>query len=93
MVMGLSLLIYALAERKVRQTLKEMGTTIPDQRRKPTQKPTIRWVFQSFEGLDFLLVRQDGQIVMRQLLNLRLVQQQVIHLLGPQVKKCYLFGF
>jgi len=29
---GLSLLIYALAERKVRQALKEMGTTIPDQR-------------------------------------------------------------
>jgi transposase len=49
---GLSLLIYALAERKVRQALKEMGTTIPDQRRKPTQKPTIRRVFQSFEGLD-----------------------------------------
>jgi transposase len=87
------LLIYALAERKVRQALKEMGTTIPDQRWKPTQKPTIRWVFQSFEGLDILLVRQNGQIVLRHLLNLRPVQQQVIHLLGPQVEKCYLFGF
>jgi len=92
MVMGLSLLIYSLAERKLRQALKEMNATIPDQRRKPTQKPTIRWVFQLFEGLDILLVRQDGQVVQRQLLNLRPAQQQVITLLGPQVQKCYLFG-
>jgi transposase len=92
MVMGLSLLIYSLAERKLRQALKEMNATIPDQRRKPTQKPTIRWVFQLFEGLDILLVRQNGRVMHRQLLNLRPAQQQVITLLGPQVQKCYLFG-
>jgi len=92
MVMGLSLLIYSLAERKLRQTLREMNATVPDQRRKPTQKPTIRWIFQLFEGLDILLVRQNGQVMLRQLLNLRPAQQQVITLLGPQVQKCYLFG-
>ena len=44
MIMALSLLIYSLAERKLRQTLKEMNATVPDQRRKPTQRPTIRSV-------------------------------------------------
>lgn len=92
MVMGLALLIYALAERKLRQALKEMNATVPDQRRKPTQRPTIRWVFQLFEGLDILLVKQNGEVRLRQLLNLRSAQEQVISLLGPQVKKCYLFG-
>jgi transposase len=92
MVMGLSLLIYSLAECKLRQALKEMNATVPDQRRKPTQKPTIRWVFQLFEGLDILLVRQNGHVMLRQLLNLRPAQQQVITLLGPRVQKCYLFG-
>lgn len=92
MVMGLSLLIYSLAEYKLRQALKEMNATVPDQRRKPTQKPTIRWVFQLFEGLDILLVRQNGHVMLRQLLNLRPAQQQVITLLGPRVQKCYLFG-
>jgi transposase len=92
MIMGLSLLIYSLAERKLRQVLKEMNATIPDQRRKPTQSPTIRWVFQLFEGLDILLVKQNGQVMPRQLLNLRPAQEQVITLLGPQVQKCYLFG-
>lgn len=92
MVMGLALLIYSLAERKLRQALKEMNATVPDQRRKPTQKPTIRWIFQLFEGLDILLVSQNGQVVLRQLLNLRPAQQQVITLLGPMVQNCYLFG-
>jgi transposase len=92
MVMGLSLLIYSLAERKLRQVLKEMNATVPDQLRRPTQTPTIRWVFQLFEGIDILLVRKDGQVVQRKLVNSRPVQQQVIALLGPQVQKCYLFG-
>ena len=92
MIMGLSLLIYALAERKLREALREMKATVLDQRRKPTQTPTIRWVFQLFEGLDILLVKQNGQVMLRQLLNLRADQEQVIVLLGPQVQKCYLFG-
>lgn len=92
MIMGLSLLIYALAERKLRQALKEMNASVPDQRRKPTNNPTIRWVFQLFEGLDILLVKQNGQVMLRQLLNLRPAQEQVISLLGPQVQNCYLFG-
>lgn len=92
MVMGLSLLIYSLAERKLRQALKEMNVTIPDQLRKPTQSPTIRWVFQLLEGLDVLVEKQNNIVVLRQLLNLRPVQEQIISLLGPQVQKCYLFG-
>jgi hypothetical protein len=43
-------------------------------------------------GLDILLVKQNGQVMLRQLLNLRPAQEQVITLLGPQVQKCYLFG-
>lgn len=93
MIMGLSLLIYSLAERKLRQALKEMNTFVPDQRRKPTQRPTIRWIFQLFEGLDILLVKRNEEVMFRQLLNLRPAQEQVINLLGPQVQKCYLFGF
>lgn len=92
MIMGLSLLIYSLAERKLRQALQEMNLSIPSQTRKPTQKPTMRWVFLLFEGLDILLVKQNDEIVLRQLLNLHPVQEQVIRLLGPQVQYCYLFG-
>lgn len=92
MIMCLALLIYSLAERKLRQALQDMNVSIPSQTRKPTQKPTMRWVFLLFEGLDILLVKLNDEIVLRQLLNLRPVQEQVIALLGTQVQKCYLFG-
>ncbi len=59
MAMGLALLIFALAERQLRLRLKEEQATIPSQIHKPTQTPTMRWVFEMFEGIDLLLVLQD----------------------------------
>jgi transposase len=90
MIMGLALLIYALAERQLRLALEQRHETIPDQKGKPTQKPTLRWVFQVFEGLDVLSVWAGDQQVLRQVLNLRPVQLQVLRLFGPLIRKCYL---
>lgn len=92
MIMGLALLIFALGERELRLALKQNGQTVPDQKRKPTQTPTLRWVFQMFEGLDVLSVVVDGRLVARKILNMRPVHIQVVRLLGPQVQKCYLLG-
>ena len=90
MIMGLALLIFALGERQLRQALKQNNETIPDQKSKPTQTPTLRWVFQIFEGLDVLSIWADGRLVTRQIMNLCPVHQQIIRLLGPQIQKCYL---
>jgi transposase len=92
MVMGLALLVYALAERKLRQALAEYGDTIPDQKGRPTNTPTLRRIFQQFEGIDLLLVRNQGRIVFRQVLNLQPVHQQILRLLGPDVANCYSLG-
>lgn len=89
MIMTLSLLIYALAERQLRQALTENNQTILDQKGKPTQVPTIRWVFQLFEGLDVLTIWQNDQVLMRQLLNLRPIHTQVLRLFGKPVQYCY----
>lgn len=90
MIMGLALLIFALGERQLRQALKQNNETIPDQKGKPTQTPTLRWVFQIFEGLDVLSVWAEERLVTRQIMNLRPVHLQIIRLLGPQIQKCYL---
>ena len=66
--------------------------TIPDQKGKPTQTPTLRWVFQTFEGIDVLSIWVDGQLATRKMMNLRPVHLQIIRLLVTQVQKCYLFG-
>lgn len=90
MIMVLALLIYALAERKLRLRLSEEGQSLPNQVGKDTQTPTMRWIFQLFEGIDLLIVRRNDQVLSRQVLNLRKEHLTVIHLLGPPVENCYL---
>lgn len=91
MVMGLSLLVYALAEHRVRSQLAERDTTLPDQTGKPTQRPTIRRIFQMMEGVDLLIVEQAG-VRRRLLLNMTDVRWQIIDLFGHHVWKFYRWG-
>lgn len=91
-VMGLALLIYALAERQLRMGLEKSNEKIPDQKGKLTSTPTIRWVFQTFEGIDILSVWVSGQPTLRQVLNLRPVHQQIIRLFGSHIRNCYFLG-
>jgi len=92
MIMGLALLIFALAAHRLRAALQENDATLPDQKGQPTPNPTLRWVFQIFEGLDVLSVTVSGRQVLRQELNLKSVNHQVLRLLGPQVEQCYLIA-
>lgn len=89
MIMALCLLIYALAEWHIRQQLELLDQTIPDQRGKPTQKPTMRRIAQMFEGIDVLIIRHHGRIVDRQILKLTPVRLQIIALFSSAVKNCY----
>jgi len=90
MIMVLALLIYSLAEHKLRSQLAETGQSVPNQVGKETQTPTMRWVFQVFEGIDLLVVRRDGEITTKRVLNLKPVHLTILQLLGPPVQNCYL---
>jgi transposase len=50
-IMVLCLLVYRLAELRVRRRLAAARETVPDQLRQPTTRPTMRWLFQCFEGI------------------------------------------
>ena len=90
MVMGLSLLVYALAEREIRRKLAANHDTIPDQKGKPTQKPTMRRLAQMFEGIDLLEIRIGGNLVERRVLNLSEIHLKILRLFEVDVGKCYL---
>lgn len=90
MVMGIALLIYSLAERELRRQLKLLDETLPHQTGKPTQSVTMRRVAQILEGIDFLVIRSNGRIVERQILNLTPVRLKIISLFSPQVRNYYL---
>jgi transposase len=89
MIMGLSLLVYALAERSLRTELVQRDESIPNQVGKPTQRPTMRRIFQVFEGIHVLLIR-DCLGIQRQVLNLKPIHHQVLDLLGADVRNCYI---
>ena len=91
MVMGLSLLIYALAEQTLRSKLAESGQSIPDQKGNPTQGPTMRRVFQMFEGIHILLI-ETGQVRKRMVLNVQEVHLKIAGLLGESILQFYLLS-
>ena len=91
MIMGLSLLIYALAERELRQQLQVQDETIPNQGGKPTKRVTMRRVAQIFEGVDLLVISVNGQTLERHILNLSELRIKILKLFNPEVQKCYIF--
>ena len=48
---------------------------------------------QIFEGVDLLIIRQNDQIVGRQIINMTDVRRKIVSLLGPEVEYCYLVDF
>jgi transposase len=61
MVMTLALLVYSVAQRRLRQQLAQHQETVPNQINQPTTSPTLRWVFQLLEGIHRVRVTVQGQ--------------------------------
>ncbi len=88
LIMVLCLLVYHLAEFRLRARLAETKQTIPDQVRKPTARPTMRWVFQRFEGIELLHVQIDVALFTI-VLCLQPAHRLILALLGALYEKIY----
>jgi transposase len=80
--MVVCLLVYRLAEQRLRKRLAQSGQSIPNQVGKPTTNPTMGWVFEFFEDIDILHVRLSTSYS-QHVLHLKAVHEQVLRLLGP----------
>jgi len=89
MVMCLSLLVYSFAEHELRTALRKNNDVLPDQKGKPTQKITMRRVFQMFEGIDVLWIETGGP-TQKFVLNMNDIHHKIVSYLGEEVRKCYL---
>jgi transposase len=74
----------------MRQQLLEQDQTIPDQKGKQTQRPTMRRVFQMFEGIHVLTIMM-GDIRKRMVTNVKQVHVQIATLLSDTVLEFYVF--
>jgi transposase len=63
-VMTLALLVYSVAQRRLRQRLAELNETLPNQIQQPTQRPTLRWAFQMLEGISVVYVKAESQLTL-----------------------------
>jgi len=90
-IMVLCLLVYRLAEHLLRSQLVATQQTVPNQVNKPTDRPTMRWIFQCFEGIDLLHIR-IGSRLQTQVLGLQALHRQVLRLLGPPYSHFYLLS-
>jgi transposase len=88
MIMVVTLLIYSIAEWLLRKRLRETGLTIPNQLQKPTQKPTLKWVFYLFNGVAEVNVRVMGA-VHRKMMYMTDVLRLIVRLLGQECEKYY----
>jgi transposase len=88
MIMVISLLIYSFAELRLRERLKETGQTIPNQLNKPTQRPTMLWVFEIFMGVIQAVVTSGGTII-KVSVNLTGTQIKILKLLGRGCENYY----
>ncbi|CAD5930473.1 IS1634 family transposase [Planktothrix rubescens] len=85
MIMGLCLLVYNLAQRKLRKQLEIAQEGVRNQVKKSTNKPTMRWIFQMFQAVH--LVRINGE---KQVSNLTQERQEILQHLGKDCCQYYL---
>lgn len=85
MIMGLCLLVYNLAQRKLREKLKLAEEGIKNQVKKVTSKPTMRWVFQVFQAIHLVMINEEKHVS-----NLTEEHEKIISFLGQGCGKYYL---
>ena len=63
MLMGLCLMVYSLGQRELRRQLREAKTGLKNQLGKLTLRPTLRWIFQCFQGIYLVVLSGVKQVV------------------------------
>ncbi len=87
MLMALCLLVYNLGQRQLRMSLKAQKATVKNQLNKPTESPTLRWIFQCFQGIHLLMAQGFQRI-----LNLTESHCHILQFLPTTCQKYYLLS-
>jgi transposase len=84
MIMTLALMVYSLGQRQLRRALDNANATLPDQKGKPSPRPTLRWILQCF--LSVHLVFLDH---LKYQIKLNDRQNLILQFLGASSRKYY----
>lgn len=87
-IMTFALLVYSIAERRMRRALKETSQTVPNQINQPTNTPTLRWLFQLLDGINRVIVRV-GMEVHYMWQGINELRKKILSLFGKKVMSIY----
>jgi transposase len=92
MVMTLCLLMYNVAQYRLRLKLREEEETLPNQLDKEVQNPTVRWIFQIMEGVGIVRFYEAnvGAPIRELVTNLTSLRRKIIQLFGETA--CGMYG-
>lgn len=85
MIMTLCLLVYSALEYSTRTLLKKNNLTFPNQQGKPIQNPSMKWIFEYFEGIHILYTPNNQRLI----LNMNEHQKLIVKLLGVNFQDFY----
>lgn len=91
MVMTLCLLVYNIAQYRLRKKLKDEKLTLPNQLGKEVQNPTMKWIFQIMEGVGVVRFYEIGRVepVKELVTNMNDLRKKIIRLFGPTACRMY----
>jgi transposase len=87
-VMTLCLMVYSFAQYHLRKALVEAEESIPDQLKKPTQKPSMSWAFRLFQGIQLWLI-PTSEGINELVVNLSALTRRIIGYFGPVAENIY----
>jgi len=87
MLMGLCLLVYSIGQRELRKNLESEKTGLKNQLGKLTNRPTLRWIFQCFQGIHYVVLSGIEQII-----NLTKERRDILSFFPISCQKYYLLS-
>jgi len=89
MIMTLCLMVYGVSEYDFRKSLQDANDTIPDQLKKATNKPSMKWIYYLFQGVQELTIT-TGAITQKLVINLNAILKKIISYFGVVAQAIYL---
>jgi transposase len=87
MLMGLCLLVYSIGQRELRKNLESEKTGLKNQLGKSTNRPTLRWIFQCFQGIHYVILSGIKKII-----NLTEDRREILNFFPPSCQKYYILS-
>jgi len=88
MIMTLCLMVYSVAQYRLRESLKELNEHVPNQNGKLTQNPTMKRVFKLFQGVQVLtvVINDIAQVLV---INLNITLKNILKCFGIRAMEIY----